>query len=160
MFEEPCPRCGIYISKDGGCNHMYCQKCRHEFCWHCLGPYYRYHHTVNLACPFRYTALIWSIMMMVFFLNQKLIYSFEGAYQLEWFLVYNLSALVAIDLYVASFFIHIALYNGFRDYVRYIKPYDPEIKQFFSVCYYIGIFLFLFILQIALPYELKNLKYS
>ena len=28
---QPCPKCGLTIWKDGGCNHMVCQKCRHEF---------------------------------------------------------------------------------------------------------------------------------
>jgi hypothetical protein len=31
-----CPKCGIYISKDGGCNHMKCSMCSYEFCWVCL----------------------------------------------------------------------------------------------------------------------------
>ena len=33
------------IYKVDGCAHMVCQKCRHEFCWICLGKYPSYVHT-------------------------------------------------------------------------------------------------------------------
>ncbi|ODV77871.1 uncharacterized protein CANTADRAFT_96545 [Suhomyces tanzawaensis NRRL Y-17324] len=32
-----CPNCLSSIEKNGGCNHMTCKKCHHEFCWVCLG---------------------------------------------------------------------------------------------------------------------------
>jgi len=32
-----CPRCQVCIEKNGGCNHMQCSKCKHDFCWMCLG---------------------------------------------------------------------------------------------------------------------------
>ncbi|KAL1852639.1 hypothetical protein Plec18167_007733 [Paecilomyces lecythidis] len=34
---KECPRCHSTIEKNGGCNHMTCRKCRHEFCWMCMG---------------------------------------------------------------------------------------------------------------------------
>ncbi|POS85938.1 RING/U-box [Erysiphe pulchra] len=33
---QPAP-CNSTIEKNGGCNHMTCRKCRHEFCWMCMG---------------------------------------------------------------------------------------------------------------------------
>jgi len=39
MGAKPCPKCGINIDKDGGCDHMTCNTCRHNFCWQCLVPY-------------------------------------------------------------------------------------------------------------------------
>lgn len=34
-----CPRCHICIEKNGGCNHMQCYNCKHDFCWMCLGDW-------------------------------------------------------------------------------------------------------------------------
>ena len=36
---KPCPACGEYIEKNGGCNHMRCVKCDSHFCWVCGGPF-------------------------------------------------------------------------------------------------------------------------
>ena len=34
---KDCPKCNICIEKNGGCNHMQCYNCKHDFCWMCLG---------------------------------------------------------------------------------------------------------------------------
>ena len=34
---KECPKCQSTIEKNGGCNHMTCKKCKHEFCWVCAG---------------------------------------------------------------------------------------------------------------------------
>eukprot|EP01088_Endostelium_zonatum_P005907 TRINITY_DN1791_c0_g2_i1.p1 TRINITY_DN1791_c0_g2~~TRINITY_DN1791_c0_g2_i1.p1 ORF type:complete len:691 (+),score=189.04 TRINITY_DN1791_c0_g2_i1:56-2128(+) len=34
-----CPSCNTRIEKNGGCNHMTCGQCGHQFCWLCLGNY-------------------------------------------------------------------------------------------------------------------------
>lgn len=49
----PCPKCGLVIWKDGGWNHMVCQKWKHEFCWLCLGFYPNYSHKETTFCPIR-----------------------------------------------------------------------------------------------------------
>ncbi|XP_067908215.1 E3 ubiquitin-protein ligase ARIH2 isoform X2 [Heterodontus francisci] len=36
---KDCPKCNICIEKNGGCNHMQCSKCKHDFCWMCLGDW-------------------------------------------------------------------------------------------------------------------------
>ena len=33
---KTCPKCDSCIEKNGGCNHMTCRKCGHEFCWICM----------------------------------------------------------------------------------------------------------------------------
>lgn len=36
---KECTKCRSTIEKNGGCNHMTCRKCKHEFCWVCMGPW-------------------------------------------------------------------------------------------------------------------------
>lgn len=36
---KECPKCGVNIEKDGGCNHMKCSSCKYEFCWICEGDW-------------------------------------------------------------------------------------------------------------------------
>ncbi|KAJ1932630.1 hypothetical protein FBU59_006306, partial [Linderina macrospora] len=36
---KECTQCKATIEKNGGCNHMTCRKCAHEFCWVCMGPW-------------------------------------------------------------------------------------------------------------------------
>jgi len=36
---KKCPACCSHIEKNGGCMHMTCKKCHHEFCWLCFGDW-------------------------------------------------------------------------------------------------------------------------
>ncbi len=36
---KSCPQCKTSVEKNGGCNHMTCNQCRHEFCWTCGATY-------------------------------------------------------------------------------------------------------------------------
>lgn len=40
---KPCPTCKTNIEKNGGCMHMTCRSCKHEFCWVCMGKWSRAH---------------------------------------------------------------------------------------------------------------------
>lgn len=44
-----CPRCHIRIEKNGGCNHMQCFNCKHDFCWMCLEDW-KSHGSEYYAC--------------------------------------------------------------------------------------------------------------
>ncbi|KAF9644031.1 hypothetical protein BDM02DRAFT_3190973 [Thelephora ganbajun] len=36
---KKCPKCRIWIEKNGGCNHMACPKCEAHVCWRCMGVF-------------------------------------------------------------------------------------------------------------------------
>lgn len=36
---KACPNCQLEFSRDGGCRHMRCPRCSHEFMWCCLKAY-------------------------------------------------------------------------------------------------------------------------
>ncbi|ORY95727.1 putative ariadne-1 protein-like protein [Syncephalastrum racemosum] len=50
---KDCPRCSSAIEKNGGCNHMLCRKCRHEFCWVCYESWYDHNRTPHSCNRYR-----------------------------------------------------------------------------------------------------------
>jgi hypothetical protein len=42
-----CPSCGSAISKSGGCPHMVCRMCGHEFCWACFANWSTKHYSCD-----------------------------------------------------------------------------------------------------------------
>ena len=51
---KKCPRCGAYIKKDSGCNHMICPICKYEFCWLCLKASLPNHYSVGKCAGLQY----------------------------------------------------------------------------------------------------------
>ena len=54
--ECPNPKCAKPIEKNGGCSHMTCRRCKHEFCWLCMGDY-RNHSNCNRLTQKKETGL-------------------------------------------------------------------------------------------------------
>ena len=48
---KPCPRCSAATEKNGGCNHITCRKCSHEWCWLCTSTYTQAH-ALQAPCIF------------------------------------------------------------------------------------------------------------
>lgn len=53
VHTQDCPACKVCIEKNGGCAHMTCNRCKHEFCWVCLNDWKT--HGANYDCN-RYKA--------------------------------------------------------------------------------------------------------
>jgi len=47
---KKCPQCSVDIEKNQGCMHMTCRKCKHEFCWICMGNW-KGHQSCNAYKP-------------------------------------------------------------------------------------------------------------
>jgi hypothetical protein len=69
-----CPNCTVYITKEGGCSHMVCNKCKHQFCWMCLNSYFNYRHSGIRPCGLRwlYLTFLMGLMCMLVFLKLSL----------------------------------------------------------------------------------------
>lgn len=39
VHTQDCPKCKVCIEKNGGCSHMTCNRCKHEFCWVCMNDW-------------------------------------------------------------------------------------------------------------------------
>ena len=48
---KECPHCHATIEKDGGCPTVSCFRCKHIFCWNCLGPYNHVAHDCRPVAP-------------------------------------------------------------------------------------------------------------
>ena len=121
LFTEPCPKCGIYISKDGGCQSVVCGKCKHQFCWECLSAYPSYNHTELLGakCPTRNLGIVgvpFILILLTFIKLMTVNYYFRMA------AVYFSMAIAyfcCAGCYLASFFVHGEFYYSFeRHYIH------------------------------------------
>ena len=68
-----CPKCGLTISKGGGCDHMTWKRCKHEFCWICLGHYEEASHTDETFWPLRFFIRFVFLIIALISLEYKII---------------------------------------------------------------------------------------
>ena len=116
---SPCPKCGLVIWKDGGCNHMVCQKWKFEFCWLWLGHYPGYRHTENTFCPIRkfITFLMWMYLFMAIDLKFSSIFPMVG--YLQTCALYWIWYIIPPNIFGLCFFIEFGLIGWWTDFFRY-----------------------------------------
>ena len=49
-FVIQCPKCLLFMEKNGGCNHLTCLYCKHQFCRLCKQPYQSGHFSSEGKC--------------------------------------------------------------------------------------------------------------
>jgi hypothetical protein len=68
ILTNTCPKCGISISKNGGCPHMTCKACNFEFCWFC-SQVYSSHHDIRCFSSVMAKISFLLIFMLHLFIN-------------------------------------------------------------------------------------------
>lgn len=80
---------------------MKCEVCKYEFCWLCLGPFFRYTHTQKgLACPYRYVAVVGALISLLIIFLVKIGYAWEAAGLIIFPSFYYTIATMIIDIQV------------------------------------------------------------
>ena len=138
-FEEPCPKCGVLIQKNGGCKHMVCGKCHFEFCWLCLGAYPGYVHLEQKYCPLRFTVLWGTVVLLTLLINVKLYYGTSLYFSIVNWLAYNLGATLVADFLASTLLFLLPLTDFVRrswSPVHYYSSHRQRVEntKFYAAC--------------------------
>lgn len=72
VWSKKCPSCKALIEKNGGCDHMTCSKCSHQFHWECSCPYSNHsplrHIFVKILKPIFQTLLVFLLLLSAAYL--------------------------------------------------------------------------------------------
>lgn len=128
-----CPKCKCRIEKNEGCNHIYCTRCRYNFCWLCNKEYKQGHYEWYnlLGCP----------MMMYTRVNESKFHSYILCLKKS-ALIFGLTLAVILlaSLIIALIPLALALIALFFPVILYVKIFHPQ-KNFKGIS--IGIVIFI-----------------
>ena len=147
-FGEACPSCQTIIFKNGGCPHMVCGKCKHEFCWTCLGSYKSYQHSPgNNMCGrrplFKFILYIFLILTLLSLLFSQI--TFPSFPHLGWSILKWIGFSAFSVLSIAGQLFPLVILDNFRRYKRY---HQANYKHDF----YISLIIYLIVNSILLTY--------
>jgi hypothetical protein len=96
---------------------MQCSRCKYEFCWLCLGPFFGYLHEKNgFACPYRYIAVV-GVMIALFVMSTVKVGYMWDFLGVHIFNFYNaLGDCFLIDIQTLAFFLlGLTLYDSLKN---------------------------------------------
>eukprot|EP00347_Sterkiella_histriomuscorum_P008600 403344473 len=155
IFNQPCPGCGTYISKDAGCAHMKCSKCQHEFCWHCMSLYKDQQHSQEFekVCPSKQVVEVLLVIFLALLLNMKLCYSFYWVIQQVFLLILSF---IALPLLTGVYYL---IYDLIVDTRLYHRAYFLLYWAFYLLMSFTGLYLIIGAIVMAfdgIRYLIKN----
>ena len=112
---KKCPKCGIYIEKNEGCNHMTCKSCRYEWCWLCEGQYNYCHFSTGKCKGHQYTRAnnlrqanicCFTVVSLFPCFYTKII----GVFPIEW-LIFRYLAILGLWIFGFFFFAGFSMFN-------------------------------------------------
>ena len=115
---SPWPKCGMVIWKDGGWDHMVCQKCKFEFCWLCLGHYPGYRHTEMTFWPIRKMISVLMTIYLFIALDLKICTIFPKLGYFQSSFLYWIGYIIPPNIFGLWFFFEFALIGICSDWFR------------------------------------------
>eukprot|EP00826_Nyctotherus_ovalis_P064565 TRINITY_DN9474_c0_g1_i9.p1 TRINITY_DN9474_c0_g1~~TRINITY_DN9474_c0_g1_i9.p1 ORF type:complete len:487 (+),score=96.39 TRINITY_DN9474_c0_g1_i9:229-1689(+) len=151
-----CPNCSIHIAKLAGCSHLVCRKCKYEFCWRCLGPYYEYTHLGIQPCGLRnfYRMFFGVLFIVLGFIKVSVHFPVLGQIlsALLWFI--KLIVLGVVNILIIVALIALLMY----DVYKFSKTYRKS-KQRVSK-FVLRLLLYTVLIGITVVYNYFLYKYS
>ena len=141
---KKCPKCGIYIEKNEGCNHMKCNNCKYDWCWLCEGPNTYDHYSSGKCKGHQYTRAdnlkqanicCFTIRSLFPFFYPEII----GVFPLNSMLLRYL-AIFGMWFFGFFFFVGFSMYNFTNEKIK--KLYCSE-KPYYIAGVLIALFLFI-----------------
>jgi len=117
IFTKSCPKCGSSIQKNGGCPHMTCQNCKHEFCWHCYQKYYGHNKKLCL--------IITGLTKLAQLTGILLVVWITGLYKI---LFTRVAKWVGM-LFLAFLVVNIGIFGIFFSVVESADPYESSSRR-------------------------------
>ena len=141
---KQCPKCGFYIKKLKGCNHMTCgnASCKYEFCWLCMKEAVPGHFEYGQCKGMQFinpNSFIFKLKR-----NHPLlykIYNISRSLTLILFILFIIIFIPSFVLILGLLFILVSNFSHFNDYLKIRN------QRFFKLAYFLTISLIIIGLQ-------------
>lgn len=141
---SPCPKWGLVIWKDGGCNHMVCKKWNYEFCWLWQGYYPSYRHTTENFWFLRKLMTTVFLSTLIIFLDLKLSryvpFISDIQYNLYFYAWYTIAPNVFAILFIFEFILIALARDCWRDYAAPVQRSMKTVFIISSILFPLGYF--------------------